>query len=140
MFAEFAPQQSFLGMLLTALGTYAVLIPLAAVASSVLILILILRGREPFAGFAVLLIAPLPLVVGMIGAIHSGISTTAALANSSNPSPNGIWQALMIALFFPAFGLLMLIPGYSLAVLGSVVRTMSGAGTNRVRASRIQDR
>lgn len=123
--SEFPAPQSLVGMMLVALGSYGILISLAATIAFGLALILVIRGRGPFVGVAVQLIAPFPLYVAMIGATHRGISTMHALAISDDPSPNGINQALLIVLFFPAYGLISIIPSYGVAVLGTLIRGLS---------------
>lgn len=117
--------QPYLRFLIEVQGGYAILIPVAAVISVLLTLLLVLRGREPFAGFAILLVAPLPLIISLIGSLHSGIHTSFLLVKAADTHPNGMWLVFGISLLFVMIGLLHSAPSYGVAIFGLMLRVAS---------------
>lgn len=117
--------QPYLRFLIEVQGGYAVVIPVTALISVLLVLLLVFRGKEPFAGFAILLIAPLPFIVSLIGSLHSAIHTSFLIAESADPPANGMWLVFGISMVFVMIGLLHSLPGYAVAVVGLFLRVAS---------------
>ncbi len=125
---ELAPvQQSFLSWILTALGfKYAILLPVSALVGFVLTLIVAVRGKGPMAGVALMLIMPVPLLIGVFAAIEGGISSYKAIAMlPKDPAPGRDAAVISTLLVAPMVGMLLMAPSYMLAILGSLVRSFS---------------
>ena len=123
MFSDSLPSenQPLVGYIISAQGGYSILIPVTALLALMLTMLLAKRGRDPFAGFALLLIAPLPLIVSLIGALHGAMHTSFLLSVSENPSPNGVWRVFGIAALFAMVGFLHAVPSYAVAVAGLLI-------------------
>jgi|GEM_PF-5477009 len=117
--------QPYLRFLMEVQGGYAIVIPVAALLSTLLVLLLVLRGREPFAGFAILLISPFPFIVSVVGSLHSAIHTSFLVAQAADPDLNGMWLVFGISMVFVLIGLVHSLPGYGLAILGLFLRVLS---------------
>jgi hypothetical protein len=120
-------QRSFLSWILTALGyKYTILLPLLGLIGFVLTLIIVIRGKGPMAGVALLLIIPAPLLLGVFAAIEGGIGAYQQIATLQKAPPSG-HDAVVISnlLVAPMVGLLLMAPSYILAILGSLVRSFS---------------
>jgi hypothetical protein len=119
------PQQSLLGWIVGALGYhYAILLPLSALVSFVLTLILVTRGKGPMAGFALLLIIPVPLLVGMWTAIEHGILAIRAInLIDSDPRPGHFAAIALKSLVGPLVGMAFMAPSYVLAIIGCLSRS-----------------
>lgn len=85
MAPEFEPQQSLLHWYVTSMGSVSIALLFAAMlAAIILILVLWIRGRGVSVPAAILLLMPLPLVVGSFALIDS---TVRALDIASNNGP-----------------------------------------------------
>ena len=120
-------QQSFLSWILTALGfKYAILLPVAALVSFVLTLIVVTRGKGPMAGIALVLIVPVPLLIGVFAAIEAGIHSCQVIATlARDPAPGQVAAVVSTMLVPPLVGMSLMAPSYILAVVGSVLRSFS---------------
>ena len=130
MQSEFEPmQQSFLGWVFAALGfQYAVLLTLTGLLSFVIALIVVLRGRGPMAAAALLLIVHVPLLIGLFAAIQGAISSYTVIAVSSTaPKPSEVAMGISTALVAPMVAMILMIPGYAIATIGSIIRSLSAA-------------
>jgi hypothetical protein len=122
---DFNRPTSLIGMLISALGGYALLIPATALLAFLLVLVLVLKGRQPYAGFAIMLIVPLPLIVSLLGAMHRAILDFSTLAASHDPHPNGIWRGLLLASLFPLLGLFVMAPACVIVSVGGLIRSLT---------------
>jgi hypothetical protein len=120
-------QQSFLSWIFTALGfKYAILLPVSALVVFVLTLIVVVRGKGPMAGVALMLIVPVPLLIGVLAAIEGGIRSYMVLATvPTDPTPGQSAAILSTLLVAPLVGMLLMAPSYVLATLGSFIRSLS---------------
>ncbi len=119
-------RQSLLTWIYNALGIpYVILLPLAAFLCFVFALIIVLRGKGPMAGASLILVVHIPLLVGVFAAIQGGIASYAVIAMSSGtPKPSEVAAGISTALVAPLVGMLLMIPGYATAVLGSFIRSL----------------
>lgn len=121
-------QQNLLSWIFTALGfPYVILLPLSGLISFLLALIVVLRGRGPMAAASLILIVHIPLLIGVFAAIQGGIASYTVIAMSSiAPKPSEVAAGISTALIAPMVGMLLMIPGYATAALGSFVRSFVG--------------
>jgi len=120
-------QQSFVSWIFTALGfKYAILLAVSALVGFVLTLIVITRGKGPMAAVALVLIMPVPLLIGVFAAIEGGISSYRVIATlQKGPAPGQDAAAISTLLVAPMVGMLLMAPSYILAILGSLFRSFS---------------
>ena len=120
-------QQTFLSWTLSALGfEYAILLALAAVLSFVLTLFVLVRGRGAMAGVALLLIVPAPLLIGIFLALQVVMNSSFIITVSPvSPRLSEVATAISAAFAPPLVGMLLMAPSYTLAFLGSVLRSFS---------------
>lgn len=133
MNAELEPvRQSFIAWMLAALGAkYAILLPVVALVSLVLVLVVVTRGRGPMAAAALVLLCPLPLLIGLLGALEGVIGSYHVIAISqSAPKPSELADGISMSLVAPLVGLLLMTPTLLVAVLGSVMRSLTDAPTS----------
>jgi hypothetical protein len=119
-------RHSFLSWIFAALGfKYVILLTVSASLAFVLTLIVVVRGRGPMAGVALMLIIPLPLLIGIFAAIEGGVSSCNEIAVVADPAPGRVAEAISIMLVAPMVGMLLMAPTYILAALGSLFRSLS---------------
>ena len=121
-----ASQESLLAWTFSALGVrYTLLLPLAGLVCFLLVLLLVIRGKGPWVSTALLLIVPLPLLLGIFAAIEGLIASYAVIANSPTiPKPSEWAAGYAAALVAPIVGMLVMGPAYATACLGSFLRSM----------------
>jgi hypothetical protein len=117
--------QSFLMWVVMTLGINSLLIPLCAAVSFGLTILLLVRGKGPSVGPALLFIVPMPLLLSLAGALKGSIASFAVLAMSdvtlkSSEVAAGVSEALL----GPMMGLLMMAPSYLAAVIGLLIRSL----------------
>ncbi len=120
-------RQSLLSWALTALGfPYVFLLPLAGLLCFLLVLIVVLRGKGPMAAASLILIVPLPLLIGVFAAIQGGIASYTVIATSAaTPKPSDVAAGISTALFAPLVGMIFMVPGYATAALGAFIRGLA---------------
>ena len=130
-------RQSFLSWTITALGfPYLMLLPLAGLLCFLLALVVVLRGKGPMAAAALILIVPVPLLIGVFAAIQGGISSyTVIAASATTPKPSEVALGVSTALIAPLVGMLLMIPGYTIAALGAFIRALAAKTDNDKRSS-----
>jgi hypothetical protein len=122
--AEFV-QQSYLGWMLTSLGAYALLLPLAGLLCFLLALVLVVRGKGPMAIASLILIVHVPLLIGVFAAIQGGIASyTVIAASATAPKPSDVAVGISTALFAPLVGMMLMVPGYATAAVGAFIRSL----------------
>lgn len=121
-------RQSFLNWILTALGfPYVVILPIAGIVCFALALILVARGKGPMSAAALILIVHVPLLIGVFAAIQGGIASYMIIATSeSTPKPAEVAAGISTALIAPLVGIMLMVPGYSIAALGAFIRAVGG--------------
>ena len=121
-----AEPQSLLSWAFMGLGPiYLTLLLLAALSSFVLALIIVTRGKGGMASTALLFIIPLPFLIGIFATLQGSIHSFTIIAMSeAAPKPAEIAQGISLALVAPLVGLLLMVPAYAVAVLGSLVRSL----------------
>ena len=119
-------QESLLHFYYSALGLrYSVMLPLAALVSFALVLLIVIRGRGPLASAALLISLSLPLLVGLHGALDGLIAAFTVIASSNKqPKPSEIAQGWSMALVAPLLGMMLVGPSLLTALVGSVVRSL----------------
>ena len=125
--------QSMLSWMLSSLGAfYTIVIPLAGLVCFVLALLVVMRGRGPLAGAALVLIVHVPLLIGIFAAIQGAIASYQVIAMSAvAPKPSHVAAAVSTSLFAPLASMLVIIPGYAAAAIGAFVRCMSASADER---------
>jgi hypothetical protein len=121
-------QQSMLVWFLSALGAkYSLLLPLAGVLALVLVLVLVVRGNSRWTGAALMLVVPLPLLVGLFGALEGAIDAFTVIAGSAvAPKPSEVAAGVSTSLVAPFVGMLLMVPAYLAGVIGTAVRSLTG--------------
>ena len=118
-------QQSYLMFVYESLGLrYALLLPLTALISFNLTLLVVLRGRGAAAGFALLFIVPMPLMVGVHGFLDGWIASGQVMAAGGVPNNLGLGMAM--SLVAPMVGMWLTIPSYLLAMIALLMRSWRG--------------
>lgn len=103
---------------------FTVLLPLTGLLSFVLAIVIVRRGKGLMAAASLLLIVHLPFLVGVFAAIQGAVSMYAMLGNSSlTPKPNEISQGISTIFVAPLIAMLLMIPGYSVAAIGTLIRS-----------------
>jgi hypothetical protein len=125
-------QQSYLEFMFNALGwRYTMLLPLAALVSFLLILLLILRGRGSFVSTGLILLVPLPFLVGIMGYVDGLVASFQVIAMSDTaPKPSQLALGLSMSFVTIFVGILLTIPGYILAVVGTLIRSLTADPMN----------
>lgn len=119
------PQQSFLSWMLRALGyKYAWLLPLVSLVCLVLTWVVAFRARGATAGAALLLIVPVPLLIGLFAGIEHAIAALRVVATGvGSPRESQLAEGISATLVAPMVGLLLTAPGYVVATIGSLIRS-----------------
>ena len=128
-FVEDLPrQQSYLEFMFNSLGwRYTFLLPLAALVSFVLILVLALRGKGSAVPAALVLLVPLPIIVGIFGVVDGMLASFQVIAMSNTaPRPAEYAHGISMSLMTLFVGILLAVPGYVLAVCATFVRSLVG--------------
>lgn len=124
--------QSYLMWVVTALGINSLLIPLCAAVSFGLTILVLLRGKGPLTGVALLFIVPMPLVLGFWGALKGSIASFAVIAMSDVAvKPSEVAGGVAEALLGPLTGLVLMAPSYLAAMIGLVIRCVRRGGLRR---------
>jgi hypothetical protein len=119
-------EQSMLGWVFQSLGIiYTLMLLLVTGISFTVTLILVIRGRGPLCGAALLLIVPMPFLVGIFGALDGAIRSHMVIAASTvAPNPAEVAAGTSTALVTPLVGLFLMAPSYLLASGGMFLRAM----------------
>ena len=128
-----AVRVSMLQWIVSALGIpYIFLLPLAGLVSFVLALLVVLRGKGPMAVLAVILIVPIPFLVGLFAATNGAMASLAVIASSPTaPKPAEIAEGVSTAIIAPMVGMLLMVPAYAAAVVGAIIRSFRSQAVER---------
>ena len=126
--------QSLLIWAYNALGMmYVILLPLAGLSSFVLALIVVFRGKGAMSAASLILIVHTPLLIGIFAALQGAIASYTIIANApTTPKPSEIAGGISTALVAPIVGMLLMIPGYATAAIGSFVRSFPGTSVGEL--------
>lgn len=121
-------RQSLFNSVISALGfPYVILLPLAGLVCFLLALIVVLRGKGPMSGPALILIVHIPFLIGIFAAIQGTIASYIIIATSaSTPKPSELAEGISTALFAPTVGMLLMVPSYATAAIGAFIRCLGG--------------
>jgi hypothetical protein len=126
---DLAPPEShsLLSWLFMALGwRYSLLLPLAAVIGFVTVMLIVVRGRGPAMAGAVLLIAPLPLLVGIVGMAEGILSIQLVISGTgTDPKPSALAEGISMSFVSVWIGLFLSIPSYLVAAIGLAIRSLT---------------
>ncbi len=120
---------SFPAWVINALGwKYTFLLAVAGVLAFVLTLNIVRRGKGQFTTAALYFIVPLPLFVGLAGAVESTIDSLNALHTYDDSLPRlSTCATVIVFTLFPALvGLYLTAPSYLVAMFGLYTRSMQG--------------
>ncbi|WP_417849385.1 MotA/TolQ/ExbB proton channel family protein [Thalassoglobus sp.] len=119
-------QQTYLAWMIQSLGGPCLMLLLMSSFLSIIVsLVIVVRGKGPMATAALLLVVHSPFWVGLFFAITGGINSFRVIATSPvSPKPSELAEGISTALFSPLAGLLLMVPGYLIAGLGSFIRSM----------------
>lgn len=128
---EFQPvPQSLVTWTMMALGPYGFLLVVAGLVSFIVSLLVVIRGRGPLAAAALVLIVPLPLLIGVFGAWHGATVAFGTIGLSGADVKTSELAPFLSEMFVrPIVGMLLMIPGYLVAAGGSFIRSIT-AGVN----------
>lgn len=118
--------QSFATWAITSLGPlYVVLIPLSALVSFLVILFLVYRGRGVMAATSILLLVHVPLMIGVFAALE-GLANMYRVMAISGTTINAadIASGYSSLLFAPMVSMLLMIPSYTAALIGTFFRAV----------------
>lgn len=120
-------RQSLLSAVFQALGfSYTILLPLAALLSFLLVLLIVLRGKGPMAAAGLVLIVNAPLLIGLFAAVQGGLASFSVIAMSStSPHPAEIAAGISTALYAPLVAILLTAPAYATAAFGAFFRSLA---------------
>ena len=115
--------QPFALWLISVLGPYLLLLPLAALVCFVLVLILTIRGKGPFAAAAVILLTMFPMLLGLFASVASAIGFMHFMGTSlTPPTLNELCDAMSVYLALPFVAMLLSVSVYAVATIGSLIR------------------
>ncbi|EMI18240.1 putative membrane protein [Rhodopirellula maiorica SM1] len=101
------------------------MLPLSALLGFICVVLLVLRGKGPMAAASILLFVHAPLMIGIFAAVQGLISSYSIIATSAaTPKPSDVAAGFSTALFAPVVALLLMIPSYSAAAIGTFVRAV----------------
>ncbi len=110
----------------SALGPlYLILLPLSGIVGFIFVCLLLSRGRGPMAAASILLFVHAPLMIGIFAAIQGMTSAYTVMAMSpSTPKPAEIAVGISMSLVAPMVAMLLMIPSYLVAALGTFIRAV----------------
>jgi hypothetical protein len=121
-------RESLLMFYFHALGfRYALLIPLAAFVAFVLALILVIRGKGPALGPALVLIVPMAVYIGIFAGVDGIVASCQVLAiTGGSPNSSEIARGVAMSFVAPMLAMFLSIPAYLAAVIGTTIRSFRG--------------
>ena len=121
---ETQPQMSATQWFINSLGVGLIgLVCLFMLLSSIIALFVSLRGRGPMAVAALILVVPLPLLVGIFAGMAGQVNSYLVVATSSSmPKPSDLAAGMSTSMLAPLLGLIASGPGFLIALVGSLVR------------------
>ncbi len=122
-------RQSLLGWIFSSLGfPLLVILLMAGLLSFFVAFAIVLRGRGPMAVASLLLVVHVPLLIGIYAAIRGATNAYMVIATSSTtPKPSELAVGISSALIAPTVGMILMTPGYAVALVGTFVRAMASS-------------
>ena len=128
---KFRQRESYLMWMIRCMGPIGLLIPVAGLCSFVLTLVVVIRGQGPFALAALVLLVPIPFLLGLFGTAQGMILSLQVIATSTvAPKPSEISDGIATSLFNPMLGLVFMTPSYLAATIGSIFRSCAKPDAN----------
>src|SRR5262245_43055132 len=123
-----AAQQSYLSWFIGSLGWfYTLALPATGFLAFVVALLLVLRGRGAMTGAALWFVVLFPVGLGIYGALEGAVQAFSVISMSEvTPKPSEIASGVAMSLVAPMVGMLVSLPAYLVAGLGSVIRSLFG--------------
>lgn len=120
-------RHSFLSLFFSSLGIeLTLLLALAGMLSLVMATLIVTRGRGPLAGAALVMIAAVPMLIGILAGLQGAIATFIVIAQSAvTPKPAELGAGTLQALMAPLAGILAGGPGCLVALVGSLIRALA---------------
>lgn len=120
------PRQSFASWILNSLGwEFAILLPLVGLLSFVMAIVVVMKGKGPFVGPALLFIVSVPMLLGLFGAIQGAIQSYSVISMSSTTvKPSEVAAGISAALVVPMVGMVLMAPSFAVAMFGSFLRSL----------------
>jgi hypothetical protein len=123
---EHVPQSRFMWMI-SSLGVNTAFLPLAALVAFAVVLVLILRGKGPEMVGAILLVVPLPMYVGLWGAVGAIVASGAVIALADvDVKQSELWGGISEMFVNIQVAMLLTVPAFLLATIGLVIRALKG--------------
>ena len=118
--------EPFLSWMIRSTGLFGMLIPPLAIVCFVLTLLIAIRGKGSRAGIALVLIIPLPVLLGFFCLVYAGIQSLQVIFHSTVPPKSSeLGDAISTALVAPMMGLLLSLPSYLVGSAAMFVRSLS---------------
>ncbi len=114
--------ENYLWWLFTQLGLkYSILLPLSGLLCFVLALVIVRRGEGPMAAAALVLIVHVPLLIGLYATVD-GLMQTCTFMHGAAPRSTDLLTGIHTSLVASKVALLLMIPGYTTAAIGALLR------------------
>ena len=124
MYPDVIPLESLLAFTLRALGVYVVILPFSSCASLYLTWRILRQGHSPLAASVLLLVVPVPLLIGIFGGLQ-GILLSFQCSGPPSACFHEIAEEIGTAMYPPLVGLLLTMPPYAIAVAGTFTKSVS---------------
>lgn len=123
---EDMPSDNFLVWLIRALGwKYVLLLPVSALFSFVLTLVLVIAGKGRTTGAALCFLVAIPFLIGLFGMFEGLMASLMVLgASSSSPKPSQVAVGVATSIVTPLVGMFLMVPSYLLATAGLSIRAL----------------
>ncbi len=107
------------------LGLNAIILPLVALIAFAVVLVLLRRGKGPAMVGAILLVVPLPLLIGLLSAVRGIVSSASVIAIADiDIKQSELFAGIADTCAHIAIGMLLSIPAFLLASVGLIVRAL----------------
>jgi len=126
--------ESLLTWMLNSLGPmYTILLPLSALVSFVLVIILVFRGHGAMAVASLMLVLMAPTLIGIFAYTQGSVMSCYVITNGGGtPDPAKAAETMSTALLPPMIAMFLSIPAYAVAAIGTLVRSF-GSKNETVR-------
>lgn len=127
---KYRQRESFLMWMIRCMGPIGLLIPVAGLCSFALTLVVVIRGKGPFAFAALVFLVPIPFLLGLFGTIQGMILSLVIATSTVAPKPSEISDGIATSLFNPMLGLVFMTPSYLAATIGAIFRSCAKPDAN----------
>lgn len=120
------PPESYAMWIVRSMGMVGVLILGAGAFCFVVTLLVVIRGQGPFACAALVLIVPIPFLIGLFGMGSALIASFQVVSYAVvSVKASEVFAGLTESLVNPMLGLTVMVPSYLVAILGSIFRSFA---------------